>query len=1001
MQPFGAVSYGCSNGSYGCLVRGGPNRCLSDPAPADHDLIQLDPHPSVSHTPTLRAPRTMQPFGAVSYGCSNGSYGCLVRGGPNRCLSDPAPADHDLIQLDPHPSVSHTPTLRAPRTMQPFGAVSYGCSNGSYGCLVRGGPNRCLSDPAPADHDLIQLDPHPSVSHTPTLRAPRTMQPFGAVSYGCSNGSYGCLVRGGPNRCLSDPAPADHDLIQLDPHPSVSHTPTLRAPRTMQPFGAVSYGCSNGSYGCLVRGGPNRCLSDPAPADHDLIQLDPHPSVSHTPTLRAPRTMQPFGAVSYGCSNGSYGCLVRGGPNRCLSDPAPADHDLIQLDPHPSVSHTPTLRAPRTMQPFGAVSYGCSNGSYGCLVRGGPNRCLSDPAPADHDLIQLDPHPSVSHTPTLRAPRTMQPFGAVSYGCSNGSYGCLVRGGPNRCLSDPAPADHDLIQLDPHPSVSHTPTLRAPRTMQPFGAVSYGCSNGSYGCLVRGGPNRCLSDPAPADHDLIQLDPHPSVSHTPTLRAPRTMQPFGAVSYGCSNGSYGCLVRGGPNRCLSDPAPADHDLIQLEPHPSVSHTPTLRAPRTMQPFGAVSYGCSNGSYGCLVRGGPNRCLSDPAPADHDLIQLDPHPSVSHTPTLRAPRTMQPFGAVSYGCSNGSYGCLVRGGPNRCLSDPAPADHDLIQLDPHPSVSHTPTLRAPRTMQPFGAVSYGCSNGSYGCLVRGGPNRCLSDPAPADHDLIQLDPHPSVSHTPTLRAPRTMQPFGAVSYGCSNGSYGCLVRGGPNRCLSDPAPADHDLIQLDPHPSVSHTPTLRAPRTMQPFGAVSYGCSNGSYGCLVRGGPNRCLSDPAPADHDLIQLDPHPSVSHTPTLRAPRTMQPFGAVSYGCSNGSYGCLVRGGPNRCLSDPAPADHDLIQLDPHPSVSHTPTLRAPRTMQPFGAVSYGCSNGSYGCLVRGGPNRCLSDPAPADHDLIQLDPHPNENGQEQDDDIIFEDFARLRLKGADADA
>ncbi|XP_069361601.1 beta-arrestin-1 isoform X1 [Maniola hyperantus] len=48
-----------------------------------------------------------------------------------------------------------------------------------------------------------------------------------------------------------------------------------------------------------------------------------------------------------------------------------------------------------------------------------------------------------------------------------------------------------------------------------------------------------------------------------------------------------------------------------------------------------------------------------------------------------------------------------------------------------------------------------------------------------------------------------------------------------------------------------------------------------------------------------------------------------------------------------------------------------------------------------------RPLPEPAPADHDLIQLDPHPDENGQEQDDDIIFEDFARLRLKGADADA
>ncbi|XP_039756594.1 beta-arrestin-1 isoform X2 [Pararge aegeria] len=48
-----------------------------------------------------------------------------------------------------------------------------------------------------------------------------------------------------------------------------------------------------------------------------------------------------------------------------------------------------------------------------------------------------------------------------------------------------------------------------------------------------------------------------------------------------------------------------------------------------------------------------------------------------------------------------------------------------------------------------------------------------------------------------------------------------------------------------------------------------------------------------------------------------------------------------------------------------------------------------------------RPVPEPAPLDHDLIQLDPHPDENGQEQDDDIIFEDFARLRLKGADADA
>ncbi|XP_068627058.1 arrestin red cell [Battus philenor] len=49
-----------------------------------------------------------------------------------------------------------------------------------------------------------------------------------------------------------------------------------------------------------------------------------------------------------------------------------------------------------------------------------------------------------------------------------------------------------------------------------------------------------------------------------------------------------------------------------------------------------------------------------------------------------------------------------------------------------------------------------------------------------------------------------------------------------------------------------------------------------------------------------------------------------------------------------------------------------------------------------------RSAPEPAPhQDHDLIQLDPHPDENGQEQDDDIIFEDFARLRLKGADSEA
>ncbi|XP_041975586.1 arrestin red cell [Aricia agestis] len=43
---------------------------------------------------------------------------------------------------------------------------------------------------------------------------------------------------------------------------------------------------------------------------------------------------------------------------------------------------------------------------------------------------------------------------------------------------------------------------------------------------------------------------------------------------------------------------------------------------------------------------------------------------------------------------------------------------------------------------------------------------------------------------------------------------------------------------------------------------------------------------------------------------------------------------------------------------------------------------------------------EPAP-DHDLIQLDPRPDENGQDHDDDIIFEDFARLRLKGGETDA
>ncbi|XP_059050868.1 beta-arrestin-1 [Achroia grisella] len=48
-----------------------------------------------------------------------------------------------------------------------------------------------------------------------------------------------------------------------------------------------------------------------------------------------------------------------------------------------------------------------------------------------------------------------------------------------------------------------------------------------------------------------------------------------------------------------------------------------------------------------------------------------------------------------------------------------------------------------------------------------------------------------------------------------------------------------------------------------------------------------------------------------------------------------------------------------------------------------------------------RPLPEPPRVDHDLIQLDLHPDENGQEQDDDIIFEDFARLRLKGGETDA
>ncbi|XP_048489301.1 beta-arrestin-1 isoform X2 [Plutella xylostella] len=48
---------------------------------------------------------------------------------------------------------------------------------------------------------------------------------------------------------------------------------------------------------------------------------------------------------------------------------------------------------------------------------------------------------------------------------------------------------------------------------------------------------------------------------------------------------------------------------------------------------------------------------------------------------------------------------------------------------------------------------------------------------------------------------------------------------------------------------------------------------------------------------------------------------------------------------------------------------------------------------------PPRADPPPADADHDLINLDVQ-EENGQDNDDDIIFEDFARLRLKGADAD-
>jgi beta-arrestin len=40
------------------------------------------------------------------------------------------------------------------------------------------------------------------------------------------------------------------------------------------------------------------------------------------------------------------------------------------------------------------------------------------------------------------------------------------------------------------------------------------------------------------------------------------------------------------------------------------------------------------------------------------------------------------------------------------------------------------------------------------------------------------------------------------------------------------------------------------------------------------------------------------------------------------------------------------------------------------------------------------------PVDANLIQLDADEN-NLQDHDDDIIFEDFARLRLKGGETDA
>jgi beta-arrestin len=56
----------------------------------------------------------------------------------------------------------------------------------------------------------------------------------------------------------------------------------------------------------------------------------------------------------------------------------------------------------------------------------------------------------------------------------------------------------------------------------------------------------------------------------------------------------------------------------------------------------------------------------------------------------------------------------------------------------------------------------------------------------------------------------------------------------------------------------------------------------------------------------------------------------------------------------------------------------------------VSYSEGDGEGG---RGGPE------VPVDTNLIQLD-DDLEGGHGGDDDIIFEDFARLRLKGHEAD-